>query len=71
MFVLEYYFATILFAIVREAFRCVHPKKEVPNKAIFRLARIVRDIESVCDRSLTVLTQDSLCVAEERLSRRQ
>jgi hypothetical protein len=71
MFVLEYYSSAILFAMVHEAFRFVNSNKDVPDKTIFRLAKKFRDRGSVCDKPVTVLTQDMVCVAEERLIRSQ
>jgi hypothetical protein len=65
VFILEHYFTSKLFAVVREAFSNAYPDKEVPNKTtIHRLVTTFRDTGSVCDRKhvrrLTVLTGETV-----------
>jgi hypothetical protein len=52
VFILEHYFASKLFAAVREAFSDAYPDKEVPNKTtIHQLVTTFRDKEVfVCDK---------------------
>jgi hypothetical protein len=51
VFIPKHYFASKLFAAVREAFSNAYPDKKVPNKtAIHRLVRIFRETGSICDR---------------------
>jgi hypothetical protein len=49
VFILEHYFASKLYAAVREAFSNAYPDKEVPNKTtIHRLVIQFQDKEDVC-----------------------
>jgi hypothetical protein len=73
MFILENYFASKLFATVREVFSKAHPDEQVPNKAIIRLVTQFRSTGSVCDRKhvrrRAVLTGETLRNVEETLAR--